>query len=194
MALQEHDPMAEKRSAAREILEDARFEEDQAEAIIATVNFATENLATKEDVEELRGEMKEGFKLLDERMNLSDERTDNKFEKMSNQLGAYTISTDAKFDNMLDKIDNRFDKINNWFDKINNKIDANASSADAKFDKLDNKIDANANSANARFDQIDVRFDKLEARFKNQTLQIIVGVSSTLIAAVALYTALTKLL
>ena len=165
MALQEHDPMAEKRSAAREILEDARFEEDQAEAIIATVNLATENLATKDDVEELRGEMKEGFKLLDDRMNLSDERTDNKFEKMSNQLEAHTISTDAKFD----KIDNRFEQI-------------------------DNKIDANAISANARFDQIDVRFDKLESRFKNQTLQIIVGVSSTLLAVAALYTALTKLL
>ena len=140
MQLQEHDTMAEKRAAAREILEDARFEEDQAEAIIATVNLATENLATKGDVEELRGEMKEGFKLLNQRIDFSDERTDNKFGKM------------------------------------------------------DNKIDANANSANARFDQIDVRFDKLESKFKNQTFQIIVGVSSILIAAAALYTALTKLL
>ena len=82
MQLQEHDTMAEKQSEAREILKDARFEEDQAEAIIATVNLATENLATKDDVEELRGEMQEGFKLLNQRMDFSDERTNNKFAKI----------------------------------------------------------------------------------------------------------------
>ena len=113
MELQKHQTMEEKRFAAREILENARFEEDQAEAIIATVNLATENLATKDDVEELRSEMQQGFKLLDERMNLldarmnlSDERTDNKLEKIYNKFDANANNTNARFDRIESKFEN----------------------------------------------------------------------------------------
>ena len=111
MAIREHHPMAEKQSVARQILEDARFEKDQAEAIITTVNLATENLATKDDVEELRNEMLKEFKL-------SDQRTDNKFEKMRNQLDANANSTNAK----LDKMDAKFDKNDARFDQIESKF------------------------------------------------------------------------
>ncbi len=56
-------------------------------------------MATKDDVEELRGEMLARFKL-------SSKRTDNKLEKMRSPLDAYTISTDARFDPMESKFNN----------------------------------------------------------------------------------------
>ena len=152
MALQEYDIMAERQSEAREILKDARFEEDQAEAIIATVNLATENLATKDDVEELRGEMQEGFKLLNQRMDSSDERTDNKFAKMDNKIDANANSTNAK----LDKMDAKFDKM------------------DAKFDKMDAKFDKN----DARFDQIESKFKNLTLRLVAAVVSTIVTLAA----------------
>ena len=152
MAIQEHHTMAEKQSVARQILEDARFEKDQAEAIITTVNLATENLATKDDVEELRNEMLKEFKL-------SDQRTDNKFEKMRNQLDANANSTNAK----LDKIDAKFDKIDAKFDKM-----------DAKFDKMDAKFDKN----DARFDQIESKFKNLTFRLVAAVVSTIVTLAA----------------
>ena len=119
MELQKHQTMEEKRFAAREILENARFEEDQAEAIIATVNLATENLATKDDVEELRSEMQQGFKLLDDRMNLLDERLNLSDERT----------------------DNKIEKIYNKFEQMDNKLDANANNTNARFDRIESKFE-----------------------------------------------------
>ena len=173
MELQKHYTMTKKQSVARQILEDAKFKEDQAVAIITTVNLATEDLATKDDVEELRNEMLKEFKL-------SDQRTDNKFEKMRNQLDANANSTNAKFD----KMDAKFDKMDAKLDKMDAKFDK----MDAKFDKMDAKFD----KMDAKFDKNDARFDQIESKFKNLTLRLVAAVVSAIVTLGALYTALTK--
>lgn len=97
----------------REQLKDAGFTESQA----GTLALILSSLATREDLEHLRREVREGFQAVDRKF----EAVDKKFEAMESKFDAIDKKFDA-VDKKFEGIYERFERVYEKFDAVNEKF------------------------------------------------------------------------
>jgi chaperonin cofactor prefoldin len=106
-------------------------------------------MATKEDIEVLRNEMRTGFALITNKLQSHDElflSIDKRFESIDRRF--------ESIDKRFESIDRRFESIDKRFESIEKRFE----SIDRRFESIDKRFE----SIDKRFESIDKRFDSLQ--------------------------------
>jgi DNA-binding ferritin-like protein len=138
---------------------------EELEEIFLELDNDQKDFTKKSEIKELIIELREHFKLIDERFIFMDKRfeelihqIDKRFDAIDKRFQDLIHYMDKRFEELIHQIDKRFGSIDKRFEELIHQIDKRFGSMDKRFEELIHQIDK-------RFDAMDKHFEEIEKRF-----------------------------
>jgi superoxide dismutase len=140
---------------------------EELEEIFLELDNDQKDFTKKSEIKELIIELREHFKLIDERFIFMDKR----FEELIHQIDKRFGAIDKRFEELIHQIDKSFGAIDKRFEELIHQIDKRFGAIDKRFEELIHQIDKRFDAMDKRFEelvhQIDKRFGSMDKRFQD---------------------------